>query len=356
MGLDADGDAAITWGEVQARSEEIAATRCAASQSKPTARRAVARAPEIRGPARRGRVRGARPASAVPRPLRALRVTTASCSTWIPHAAASCRARSAARARPPCCPLSGRRSRASSAAVAVDELRAIRDGRRLAHLARLRPPRVRHAARAADRARPARRGSREPGVRGAIGSRARRHRVHRGPLLDARTRALGSSACRRTPESAIALSVLVGAPLNVLPTVPRLGAKLAFGFGLVHGPGFATALGDLGAGEAGIGESRGVQRRRGARGSSAVVGALLPVLFALRSHRVRTRDRELCMLRGVRRARGRLARAAAAEIAGRRSAGAKPAGARRACGRFRSAVSCAGGCSPASPRPVRRRR
>ena len=56
----------------------------------------------------------------------------------------------------------------------------------------------------------------------------------------------------RLVESAIALSVLLAAVLNLVPAAPRLGARLAFGFGLVHGLGFATALGDLGARDAGM--------------------------------------------------------------------------------------------------------
>jgi HupE/UreJ protein len=86
----------------------------------------------------------------------------------------------------------------------------------------------------------------------------------------------------RLVESAIALSVLLAAVLNVVPAAPRLGAKLAFGFGLVHGLGFATALGDLGARDAGmlaslLGFNAGVEL-----GQIAVVAAALPMLLALR--------------------------------------------------------------------------
>ena len=100
-----------------------------------------------------------------------------------------------------------------------------------------------------------RRGSRErPSVRGAIVSIA--GVVTAFTAAHSLTLALATlgvvSVPARAVESAIALSVLVAALLNVLPSVPRLGAKLAFGFGLVHGLGFASALGDLGAGEAGV--------------------------------------------------------------------------------------------------------
>jgi hypothetical protein len=88
----------------------------------------------------------------------------------------------------------------------------------------------------------------------------------------------------RAVEAVIALSVLVAALLNVLPRVPRLGARLAFGFGLVHGFGFATALGDLGAGEAGIAASLAGFNVGVELGQLGVVAAALPVLLALRGH------------------------------------------------------------------------
>jgi len=89
----------------------------------------------------------------------------------------------------------------------------------------------------------------------------------------------------RWVESAIALSVLVAAVLNLAPRAPRLGAKLAFGFGLVHGLGFASALGDLGARESGLiasllGFNLGVEL-----GQLAVVAVALPLLFSLRGAR-----------------------------------------------------------------------
>ncbi|HVS23956.1 MAG TPA: HupE/UreJ family protein [Gammaproteobacteria bacterium] len=89
----------------------------------------------------------------------------------------------------------------------------------------------------------------------------------------------------RLIESAIALSVLIAALSNVAPRVPRLGARLAFCFGLVHGLGFATALRDLGTDGAGMlvslaGFNLGVEA-----GQLAVVSAVMPVLFAVRSLR-----------------------------------------------------------------------
>jgi len=91
------------------------------------------------------------------------------------------------------------------------------------------------------------------------------------------------SVSSRVIESAIALSVLIAALTNVAPRVPRLGARLAFCFGLVHGLGFASALRDLGTGGAGMlvslaGFNLGVEA-----GQLAVVSAVMPALFAVRS-------------------------------------------------------------------------
>jgi hypothetical protein len=134
-----------------------------------------------------------------------------------------------------------------------------------------------------------RRGSRErPSVRAAIASIATV--VTAFTAAHSLTLALATlgvvSVPTRAVESAIALSVLVAALLNVLPSVPRLGAKLAFGFGLVHGLGFASALGDLGAGEAGVAASLAGFNVGVELGQLAVVGTALPVLFALRDRRV----------------------------------------------------------------------
>ncbi len=86
----------------------------------------------------------------------------------------------------------------------------------------------------------------------------------------------------RAVELAIAASVLLAAVLNLVPNAPRIGAKLAFAFGLVHGFGFANALGDLAGGESALlatlaGFNLGVEI-----GQLAVVVALLPLLFLAR--------------------------------------------------------------------------
>ena len=86
----------------------------------------------------------------------------------------------------------------------------------------------------------------------------------------------------RIVEVAIAASVLLAAVLNLVPNAPRVGAKLAFGFGLVHGFGFANALGDLAGGDTALlaslaGFNLGVEL-----GQLAVVAALMPLLFLAR--------------------------------------------------------------------------
>src|SRR5262245_1854228 len=86
----------------------------------------------------------------------------------------------------------------------------------------------------------------------------------------------------RAVEIVIAASVLLAAVANVAPRVARLGPKLAFAFGLVHGFGFAGALGELTAGRAALlptlaGFNVGVEL-----GQLVVVAAVFPLLLALR--------------------------------------------------------------------------
>ena len=90
----------------------------------------------------------------------------------------------------------------------------------------------------------------------------------------------------RIVEVVIAASVLLAAIANVVPRVGRLGPKLAFAFGLVHGFGFAGALGELAADTAALlptlaGFNLGVEL-----GQLAVVVAVFPLLVALRRSRV----------------------------------------------------------------------
>jgi hypothetical protein len=90
----------------------------------------------------------------------------------------------------------------------------------------------------------------------------------------------------RFVELTIAASVLIAAVLNLVPNAPRIGAKLAFAFGLVHGFGFASALGDLVGHESAVlaslaGFNVGVEL-----GQLAVVAGLLPLLFLARHFEV----------------------------------------------------------------------
>ena len=84
-------------------------------------------------------------------------------------------------------------------------------------------------------------------------------------------------------EMAIAASVAVAGVLNLFPATARWSAAIAFGFGLIHGFGFAGALGELGLQRGALaaplaGFNLGVEA-----GQLAVVAAFLPLLYALRS-------------------------------------------------------------------------
>jgi hypothetical protein len=90
----------------------------------------------------------------------------------------------------------------------------------------------------------------------------------------------------RLVESVIAASIFVAALNNFLPrTAGGRSAWLAFGFGLIHGFGFAGALGEIGA-EGGplwrtlLAFNLGVEI-----GQLAIVAVFLPVAFALRQTR-----------------------------------------------------------------------
>ena len=80
-------------------------------------------------------------------------------------------------------------------------------------------------------------------------------------------------------ETLIALSIFYMCVENVVCANPRTRWPIAFGFGLVHGLGFANALGDLGAGQLAptlAGFNLGVEL-----GQLVVVAALLPLLFVV---------------------------------------------------------------------------
>lgn len=87
----------------------------------------------------------------------------------------------------------------------------------------------------------------------------------------------------RLVESVIAASVVLAALNNVMPRVARGRWLVAFGFGLIHGFGFASVLADLGLPPgllalALFGFNVGVEL-----GQLAIVACFLPVAFLLRS-------------------------------------------------------------------------
>ena len=86
----------------------------------------------------------------------------------------------------------------------------------------------------------------------------------------------------RLIESVIAASVVVAALNNLYPVITRKVRLVAFGFGLVHGFGFASVLGDLGLPQDALllalfGFNLGVEL-----GQLAIVAAFMPLAFALR--------------------------------------------------------------------------
>jgi hypothetical protein len=95
--------------------------------------------------------------------------------------------------------------------------------------------------------------------------------------------ALGAlSLPSRLVESAIAASVILAALNNLWPLVHRWRAVVAFGFGLIHGFGFASVLADLGLPQGAlvlslVGFNVGVEL-----GQLAIVAAFLPLAYALR--------------------------------------------------------------------------
>ncbi|MGO8702054.1 MAG: HupE/UreJ family protein [Limisphaerales bacterium] len=86
----------------------------------------------------------------------------------------------------------------------------------------------------------------------------------------------------RLIESSIAASVVLAAVNNITPMITERGWMVAFGFGLLHGFGFANALADLGLrhGQLAVtlfGFNLGVEI-----GQLAIVAVFLPVSFSLR--------------------------------------------------------------------------
>jgi hypothetical protein len=86
----------------------------------------------------------------------------------------------------------------------------------------------------------------------------------------------------RWVESAIAASVVLAALNNLFPVVQGRRWVVAFGFGLIHGFGFASVLADLGLPQGAtvlalVGFNLGVEV-----GQLAVVAVFLPLAYGLR--------------------------------------------------------------------------
>jgi hypothetical protein len=86
----------------------------------------------------------------------------------------------------------------------------------------------------------------------------------------------------RLTETAIALSVFLAALNNIWPVVHGRRWMVAFGFGLIHGFGFASVLTDLGLPQdalltALVGFNLGVEA-----GQLAIVSVFLPVAYGMR--------------------------------------------------------------------------
>jgi hypothetical protein len=90
----------------------------------------------------------------------------------------------------------------------------------------------------------------------------------------------------RLTESVIAASIVVAALNNIFPVITKSRARIAFGFGLLHGFGFASVLSEMGlpAGARVISLfsfNLGIEA-----GQMSVVLLVMPVIYALRSGRL----------------------------------------------------------------------
>jgi hypothetical protein len=86
-------------------------------------------------------------------------------------------------------------------------------------------------------------------------------------------------------EVAIAASIAVAGGLNLMPKLSRLRLPLAFGFGFVHGFGFANALSEIDAGGSSLvpllaGFNIGVELAQ-----LGIVAVVLPMIYAMRTTR-----------------------------------------------------------------------
>lgn len=89
----------------------------------------------------------------------------------------------------------------------------------------------------------------------------------------------------RLVESGIALSIIVAALNNIYPIINRRVWLLAFGFGFIHGLGFASALSGLDLPAGAMAASLGGFNVGVEIGQEAVVLAFMPIAFLLRATR-----------------------------------------------------------------------
>jgi hypothetical protein len=87
----------------------------------------------------------------------------------------------------------------------------------------------------------------------------------------------------RLTEAVIAASIIVAALNNIFPIVTESRARIAFAFGLLHGFGFASVLTDMGLPQGArllslLAFNLGIET-----GQLAVVLAVMPIMYALRS-------------------------------------------------------------------------
>ena len=87
----------------------------------------------------------------------------------------------------------------------------------------------------------------------------------------------------RLTESVIAASIIVAALNNIFPVVTDRRARIAFGFGLLHGFGFASVLSDMGLPQGArlislLAFNLGIET-----GQLAVVLTVMPIIYGLRS-------------------------------------------------------------------------
>jgi hypothetical protein len=87
----------------------------------------------------------------------------------------------------------------------------------------------------------------------------------------------------RLTESVIAASIIVAALNNIFPVVTERRARIAFGFGLLHGFGFASVLADMGLPQGArlislLSFNLGIEL-----GQLAVVCTVMPIIYGLRS-------------------------------------------------------------------------